>query len=46
MVFINTTNTFIGMEGNPQSGGLQKSYYFQGEMAYKEAPLYSNCHKT
>ena len=51
--FINTTGTYIGVEGGGWWGATKwqvtanyKLCIFQGEMAHKEAPLHSNCHKT
>ena len=43
IVFINTTSTYIGVE----FGGWAAAevFYFQAEMAHKEAPLHSNCYK-
>ena len=34
------------MAGSHEVAGTAKICIFQGEMAHKEAPLHSNCHKT
>ena len=49
--FINTTSSYIGVEGGRWRGATKwwvtaELCNFQGEMVHKEAPLHSNCHKT
>ena len=34
------------MVGIHEVAGYSRALHFQGEMAHKEAPLHSNCHKT
>ena len=34
------------MVGSQEVVGYRWALHFQGEMAHKEAPLHSNCHKT